>query len=235
MRIKPQIDRTTILLVGSFNPAVFQPAWFARHGMIGDEEAEDPNMSVNGRESRFKTAQFRTSVRRDRFMAAGLDNHSDPVRDLAVSCFKEALPHTPIHTVRISRRIRFDAGSSGVRDGVVGRLAPKEAWGEWMEQASRESGNGSERGDISSIVMTRDLESEEGLKIRVDARVGPSIRTRAGIFVNVVSHFPPDDGEEEDQDASFAVGILQDCWESSLERAEFIFDQIMKLAEECAE
>ena len=235
MRVKPQIDRTTIVLLGSFNHAVFQPAWFARHGMIGDKEAEKPDVSVNGRESRFRTALFETSVRRDRFLVSGLDNHSGPVRDLAVSCFRETLPHTPIHTVRISRRIRFDAGSSGVRDRVGGRLAPKEAWGEWMEQASRESGNGSERGGMSLIVMTRDLESEEGLKIRVDARVGPSARTGAGIFVNVVNHYSPDDGEEAVQDASFAVGILRDCWESSLERAEFIFDQVMKLAEECAE
>ena len=114
-------------------------------------------------------------------------------------------------------------------------LASRMIRGEWMEQASRESGDGSERGGMSLIVMTRDLESEEGLKIRVDARVGQSIRTGAGIFINVVNHYSPDDGEKAVQDASFAVGILRDCWESSLERAEFILDQITKLAEECAE
>lgn len=235
MRIKPQIDRTTVVLHGSFNHAVFQPAWFARHGMIGACEAENPDVSMSSRESRFKAALFELSVRRDRFTVAGRDNHSEHVRDLVVSCFGRFLPHTPIQTVRISRRIRFDAGSSEVRDKVGGRLAPKEAWGEWMEETSRSSENGSGHGGMSLIVMTQDLKSEEGLKIRVDARVGPSTKTGSGIFVNVVTHFFLDIVEEAVQDASFAVQVLQDCWESSLERTDFVFDQIMKLTEECAQ
>ena len=63
MRIKPQIDRTKIVLLGSFNHAVFQPAWFACHDMIGDEEAENADVSMSGQESRFKAALFEIFVR----------------------------------------------------------------------------------------------------------------------------------------------------------------------------
>lgn len=239
MRIKPQIDRTKIVLLGSFNHAVFQPAWFARHDMIGDEEAENADVSMSGQESRFKTALFEIFVRRDSFLVAGLDNHSEHVRDLVVSCFGELLPHTPVRAVQISRQVHFDAGSFEVRDRVGSRLAPKEAWGEWgkqIEEASRKSRDRSEHGGMSSIVMAQKLKSEEGRGIRLVARVGPSagIDGNKGILVDVGNLFNPAE-KKAVQDASFAVGILRDCWESSLERAEFIFDQIMKLTEECAE
>lgn len=239
MRIKHQIDRTTIVLHGSFNHALFQPAWFARHGMIGDKEAEDPDMSISSQESRFKAALFEISVRRDRFFVGGRDSHSEHVRDLVVSCFGEFLPHTPVQTVQISRQIHFDAGSFEVRDRVGGRLAPKEAWGEWgkqIEEASQKSKDRSEHGGMSSIVMVQNLKSEEGRSIRLAARVGPSagIRNNAGILVDVANLFNPAE-KKAVQDASFAVGILRDCWETSLKRADFIFDQIMKLTEECAE
>lgn len=239
MRIKPQTDRTTIVLHGSFNHAIFQPAWFARCGMIGDGEAQNADASLGSRESMFRTALFRASVRRDRFLVAGLDNHSEHVRDLVISCFGEFLPHTPVREVRINRRIHFDAGSFEIRDRVGGRLAPKDAWGEWgrqMQEASRKSEDGNGRGDMSSVVMTQSLESEEDRNVRVMVRVGPSdvIKGNKGILVNVVNIFDSTE-KEEVQDASFAVGVLRECWDISLERADFVFDRIVKLTEECAQ
>jgi hypothetical protein len=50
MRIKPQLDQATIVLVGRFNPAIFQPAWFALHKMLGQKEAESAeNQAYPGR------------------------------------------------------------------------------------------------------------------------------------------------------------------------------------------
>ena len=46
MRIKPQIDHAVIVLVGRFNAAIFQPAWFALHKMLGEKEAETAKIQV---------------------------------------------------------------------------------------------------------------------------------------------------------------------------------------------
>jgi hypothetical protein len=60
MRIKPQLDHAVIVLVGRFNPAIFQPAWFALHEMMGRKEAETAHIKVIfGELSKFKVDQFR--------------------------------------------------------------------------------------------------------------------------------------------------------------------------------
>jgi hypothetical protein len=38
--IEPEISTTSVVLVGSLNPTIFTPDWFARHGLLSDKEAE---------------------------------------------------------------------------------------------------------------------------------------------------------------------------------------------------
>lgn len=40
MRIEPEIGGASIVLLGSFNPKIFQPYWMAKHGLISDSAAE---------------------------------------------------------------------------------------------------------------------------------------------------------------------------------------------------
>jgi hypothetical protein len=37
---KPEIEGVGIVLVGSFNPRIFQPAWFAAENLIREEEEQ---------------------------------------------------------------------------------------------------------------------------------------------------------------------------------------------------
>ena len=135
MRISPQIDRATIVLVGRFNPAIFQPAWFALHKMIGQKEAETADIELIHKEvSQFKLDQFEFQVLADRFAITSLDTHPEHIRDLVISCFGQFLPHTPVRAMGINRAVHFDTGDFEVRDCVGGRLAPKDAWGAWGEE-----------------------------------------------------------------------------------------------------
>ena len=40
MRITPEISATSLVLIGAFNPRIFQPEWFARCGIIGESESK---------------------------------------------------------------------------------------------------------------------------------------------------------------------------------------------------
>ena len=54
MRIAPENDTSTIVLVGSLNPAIFHPAWFALNEIVGKEEINDAKIDVVHKEvSRF--------------------------------------------------------------------------------------------------------------------------------------------------------------------------------------
>ena len=232
MRIKPQIDQTVIVLEGSFNPAIFQPVWFARHGMLGEREAENPDISQTNQELMFKAGTLEIHVVRDRFSVASLDNNSGHVKDLVISCFREFLPHTPILSVRIRRYIHFDARTSQAVDHVRSLLAPLEPWGQWGDEIKSLQKPLEKRYGMLAVVVGQQLQSNREA-INVIARVEPSLRISSGtgLFIEVENFLQFTGNEQTIQDASLGVRVLEDNWESSLKRAEGIFDQIMKLTQ----
>jgi hypothetical protein len=236
MRIKPQLDQATIVLVGRFNPAIFQPAWFALHKMLGQREAESPEIKlIQAGVSQFKVDQFELLVLSDRFSITSLDGHPEHIKDLVISCFGQNLPHTPVLAMGINRAAHFDAGSFEVRDCVGTRLAPKDAWGAWGKDIEASPLDPKEaRGGMISIVMQQSVRPD-GHKGHVQARVEPSTRiaNSTGIFVDVNDHFELRGPEQAVQDASSAVAVLESNWEASLQRSAMIIDQIMALTEEC--
>ena len=238
MRISPQLDRATIVLIGRFNPAIFQPAWFALHEMIGQKEAEAADIKLIHEEvSQFKVDQFELLVLADRFSITSLDTHPEHIRDLVISCFGRFLPHTPLRAIGINRAVHFDTGDFEVRDRVGSRLAPKDAWGAWGEEikeAPREPIPIEVRGGVVSIMMQQNPRPD-GYQGYVQARVAPSVEiaNHTGIFVDVNDHFSLNGAEQAVQDASSAVAMLETNWENSLQRSAMIIDQIMALTEEC--
>ncbi len=236
MRIKPQLDHVVIVLVGRFNPAIFQPAWFALHNMVGKKEAEAAHINaILGEISQFKIDPFEIQVLPERFTITSLDAHPEHIRDLVISCFGQCLPHTPIRAMGINRLVHFDTGDFETRDRVGSRLAPKDAWGSWgreIEVGPREPPEA--RGGMISIVM-RQSSRPDGHKGHVQAKVEPSTRvaSNSGVFVDVNDHFELSNPEQEVQDASSAVAMLEGNWEASLQRSAMIIDQLMALAEEC--
>ena len=46
MRIAPDLGDASIVLVGSFNPRIFRPDWFARTGPVTEAEAGAANVEI---------------------------------------------------------------------------------------------------------------------------------------------------------------------------------------------
>ena len=46
MRIDPEISGVGIVVLGSFNPAIFTPAWFALHGLLPKSVADSADLKV---------------------------------------------------------------------------------------------------------------------------------------------------------------------------------------------
>ena len=236
MRIKPQLDQATIVLVGRFNPAIFQPAWFALHEMLGQKEADGAEVQlIQAGVSQFKVDQFELLVLSNRFSITSLDGHPEHIRDLVISCFGQYLTHTPVQFLGINRGVHFDTGSFEVRDKVGSRLAPKDGWGSWGEEIDASPLEPRDaRGGMTSISMTQ-RQRPDGRKGHVQAKVEPSgrVENNTGIFVNVNDHFDLSGAGQAVQDASSAVAVLEANWEASLQRSGMIIDQVMALTEEC--
>ena len=191
MRIEPEISAASIVMIGHFNPQIFQPFWLAHHDVISEEEAESANIGfVHPEITRFSLeGEFTIQVERERF---SMDRAVAPlirIADITCRIFGDLLPHTPIHQVGINRMIHFDVGSQSAREEIGLKLAPREPWGDWGRLVS--AGDGERHGGLLSLTLTQ-RELSDRPAGWVQAKLEPSQvigRGRTGIYMEINDHY----------------------------------------------
>ena len=228
MRITPQHDVTTVVIVGKFAPAMFHPLWFAERKLIGKQEAEEAEVALLHAEiTQFKTGRLDFDIQEARF-AVSSSLVPEATRDLLLDLFGVQLPGVPVHAVGINRTVHFDAGSQGRQQHVGVSLAPHKPWGTWAKEMTDSEPR--VRNGLSSLRMLVNRKKDEPLGY-VGVRLEPSSRlTATGIFMEINNHYSSAVVREV-QDASLAMAILGDQWEVANTCAEEIIDQIMALAQ----
>jgi hypothetical protein len=231
LRITPEISTVSIVLIGSFNPRIFQPEWFVRNGIIRQEDADSASIEVIVPQyTAFSVDWFNTKISVDRFE---IESNSPPfirTRDLTVRTFKEFLIHTPITKIGVNRIVHFNVASFEARDKIGSLLAPKAPWGEWAEDLLGTQGTWETVGCLRSITMMQ-KERKDGYLGTISARVEPSVYPNLldrGIFMEVNDHYDLGDPKTI-VGSDLAMSVLETQWERSLERSEWIIDQIMAL------
>jgi hypothetical protein len=215
---------TIISLRGFFNPSIFQPAWFARQGLIPAEEADAAEVNViHSQVSAFETTSFRLQVTPETFDLTVAGKPIDQLaRDVAFGTFK-VLRHTPIGALGINHFRHFEAPSEKAWHSVGDRLAPKDFWQQFMTRPGMQA------------LVIRDVEAEfrrpDGFRGWLDVRIEPSVVvTPHGVFVLVNDHFQterPDRPESADE----MVGALGEAWPAARERANAIIQRVERLVE----
>src|SRR5688572_8331526 len=105
--LAPILAGPSIVLLGSFNPAIFHPEWFARHGLLREDEGKADLDVVSPPVASFSLDWLKVQVTGDRFIATAEDvGHSLPLRDLVIGTFTY-LEHTPIRGVGLNRLMHF--------------------------------------------------------------------------------------------------------------------------------
>src|SRR5207244_3009334 len=137
MRIEPEIGGASIVLLGSFNPKIFQPYWMAKHCLISDADADVADVSVIHQEiTAFMIEDlFTLQVNPTRF---SIERNVAPlvlITDVVTRLFGDLLPHVPMNQMGINRTVHFVAGQEQ-RNKTGLMLAPREPWGEWGKRCS---------------------------------------------------------------------------------------------------
>ena len=93
--VKPELEDVSVVLVGSFNPAIFHPTWFAREKLIQQEEADRADIKIVSPEvSVFSIGWLQLEVTLDRFAARTSQiQNLEPLRDLVRGHVRVAAPH----------------------------------------------------------------------------------------------------------------------------------------------
>src|SRR5580700_4118396 len=64
----PEAEGASIVMIGSFNPAIFQPRWLGAQQLIRAEEAEDAKITIiQAQVADFSTEWFQLQVLQQRF------------------------------------------------------------------------------------------------------------------------------------------------------------------------
>jgi hypothetical protein len=154
------------------------------------------------------------------------------VYDFFVRCF-QFLPETPIRAVGINREVHFETPSEAARDHVGDVLAPKDFWGDFVQNGAQKTGG------VRSLIMEQSI-PKEGRLMRTDgrfgyvwARVEPSMRNdiRYGIFVQVNDHFDLVTAPDRLSNGRAVSELVAEKFEGSMENSERLIDRVMGLAD----
>ena len=229
MRIEPGISGVSIVFLGTFNPAIFTPAWFALHKLLSKSVAESADLQIaNQWITVFTTDWLSLRVETEKFSAGTSQAPHVRVCDLVVRVFKEHLYHTPLEAFGINREIHFQVESFAERDRIGRTLAPVTPWGAW----SKELGTDGKNGGMTSLTMTQINPEGRPAGGQINVKVEPSQRVgggQKGVFVNVNDHYVIDKtgpGTVEE-----LMRLLEENFDTSVRRSEEIVDHIMSLAE----
>ena len=229
MRIEPEIDEVSIVVVGNFNPAIFTPAWFALHDLLPESAAAGANLLVaHPQITHFQADWLDLQVTTDRFKSETLLAPHIRVRDLTARVFKEHLPHTPLRAVGINRALHFRVRDLGARDRIGRKLAPVEPWGAWSQRL----GASGKQGGMTALTMTQVAPEGRPAGDRINVTVEPSNRIgedALGVYVGVNDHYTAGETEEH-QIGGRLMEVLEENFDHSLAWSESIINHIMSLS-----
>lgn len=232
MRIEPEIGSCSIVLLGHFNPLILSPLWFARTGLITQDEADEASVSIMHPEVAIvKVGKIQIQVEASRFAAETAESPWIDLADFVLRTFGEFLVHTPINQMGINRMVHFSVGDEPTRNKIGRILAPLTPWGAWGRELEESPAPG--RGGCTNITMLNPKPPGGEFTGHLQATVQPSraIKGNAGIYVTVNDHYVSGPLEKT-VGCEHMMAQLGEQFEASMQKAESIIDQIMSLKDQ---
>lgn len=138
--IEKVADTATVVLIGSFNPAIFQPAWFQKQGLLPETETSSANIeTISNDISIFAMSWVRIEVLGERFVARTSDESKfSPLRDLVIGTFR-LLEYTPVRQMGLNRESHYSLPTEDAWHRVGHTLAPKRHWDPFVKAPGMKS------------------------------------------------------------------------------------------------
>lgn len=177
MRLQPEIEEASIVVVGDFNPAIFHPLWFANNDLIRAEEADAAETEIVHREvAAFSIDWLTINVTQGRFQAQTKQGaYYEPLRDLVLGVL-DLLSHTPVRALGLNRHFHYPVKSEKDWHSIGNRLAPKKDWEDFLHYPG-----------MRSLQMEGQRTDNYAGYVRIV--VEPSGEVEPGIYVMVNDHY----------------------------------------------
>ena len=190
----PEKNQCSVVLIGDFNPLMFQPEWFKRNGIISPEEVDIAEnnktspMVISNQITMFKTSQFDIRIEQKRFQVVAEKEPFIVLKDFVIKTF-EKLGGLIITAVGFNYSAHYNIGDKSKYELIGDRLAPKKYWndllGDEVTGTDRKSG-------LMSITMQKNMENDKG---HLSMILQPSAVVNTGVFLSCNDHinFKDDD------------------------------------------
>jgi hypothetical protein len=208
------VEASSIVLIGKFNPAIFQPAWFGAEGLLRPAEAENAKIEIVRPEiTKFTTDWLNLEVVDERFFVFTLNTSMvEALKDLVIGTFR-LLRHTPIQQLDVISEAHIRVDDEDRWHDLGHKLAPKALWQDLLSKPG-----------LNQLIMQG--ERTDGFAGAQFVRVEPSRRREfhPAVFCQVTDRYMIDTklGCEK------IMSILEEKWQSALTNADRIISEIMK-------
>lgn len=230
MAYTAEILAPSIVVIGSFNPAIFSPDWLERNALIGNEDAdaaregsEGTQLIVSKQVATFDTGWFSLQVLDNRLALTSKGVLSPAFKDLAVGIF-QLVPHTPVVAVGLNFSGHFKLNSEDDYHRVGDVLAPKKIWNTlYPEHAVGLA-------ELTILIQqgVRGKQSETNDAKRIAVR--PSAKLKYGIQLSYNDHHDVRTTDDNTRPAERVAEIIDSQWELSWQDAIRAFDAVLSMA-----
>ncbi|WP_395646635.1 hypothetical protein [Terricaulis sp.] len=225
---EPEKINCSIVAIGKFNPAIFTPAWFSKHGIISERsEREAKPVVLQDELAQFGFENSVITVKQSSFAIQTTSEPFLPIMEVFAETFGRLLTHTPINKFGLNLGANFLLPTWEHRQRMGRELAPVEPWGPLGLNA--DSSDPKKVTGLARLIMQRNNISDRKLGF-IQARVEPvsepdPLRT---VSVSVNDHFEIEDFHDEDG-AREAVEFIAQHFEYSMNRSRHIINHMYKL------
>ena len=211
----------SVVAVGSFNPAIFHPAWFAANDLIRKDEADESTVQlVHNQATIFSTSWFVLKVDQNRFHLETADpSKAFPLRDLALGTF-ELLEHTPLRAVGFNLTDVYQMSSEQCWHQFGDYFAPKQSWNALLEKP-----------DMATLIIkgTRPESIADYNLIRAEPADGVEFGVRLALNQHYALDTPPDKlSDPKLIELKKFAPILQNEWDEFLKYSDNVASHLFK-------
>lgn len=127
--LEPDRQVYSIVVLGDFNPSIFQPLWFSLNGLIPEEEAQNAEIAIiHQRLASFSIGKIQIHVDSSRLSLTTDESPQAPIlRDVSIGTLS-ILEHTPLKAIGLNHDMVFSMGTDEAWREVGDKLVPKSIW-----------------------------------------------------------------------------------------------------------
>jgi hypothetical protein len=217
-RVKPDLEAASIVLVGSFNPSIFHPAWLAARELISEEDAEKSEIGVIAEQiAAFRVQWLELQITTNRFHARTPDPSYYPSLGELVRGIFSLLEFTPAHQMGLNRHMHIPVRDHEEWHRLGDMWAPKEAWTGILS-----GGRSGGLPGVRSLTMEGLREGSSAQFLRVT--VAPSEQVEPGIQLSTNEHYE----QAKEDSVGGLMRIIEGSWAEAQDFALQVADHLLK-------